>query len=73
MKNIKIFLSENFHVLVVKFSLYLKRNVFEMSFSAEPFEGCRPLWKLPRRIFYLRIGKACYGALCCSGKASDSR
>ena len=31
MKNIRIFLSENFHFLVVKFSVYLNRNVFVMS------------------------------------------
>ena len=31
MKNILIFLSENFHFLVVKFSVYLNRRVFIMS------------------------------------------
>ena len=30
MKNINIFLSENFHFLVVKFSVYLNRHVFVM-------------------------------------------
>ena len=30
MKNIRIFLSENFPVLVVKFSVYLNRRVFVM-------------------------------------------
>ena len=30
MKNIQIFLSENFPFLVVKFSIYLNRNVFVM-------------------------------------------
>ena len=30
MKNIRIFLSENFHFLVVKFSVYLNRRVFVM-------------------------------------------
>ena len=30
MKNIRIFLSENFHFLVVKFSVYLNRHVFVM-------------------------------------------
>ena len=30
MKNIRIFLSENFHFLVVKFSVYLNRSVFVM-------------------------------------------
>ena len=33
MKNIRIFLSENFQFLVVKFSLYLNRPVFVMIFS----------------------------------------
>ena len=28
MKNIRIFLSENFHFLVVKYSVYLNRHVF---------------------------------------------
>ena len=28
MKNIRIFLSENFHFLVIKFSVYLNRRVF---------------------------------------------
>ena len=31
MKNIRVFLSENFPVLVVKFSIYLNRRVFVMS------------------------------------------
>ena len=31
MKNIRIFLTENFHFLVVKFSVYLNRRVFVMS------------------------------------------
>ena len=31
MKNIRIFLSENAHFLVVKFSVYLNRHVFVMS------------------------------------------
>ena len=30
MKNIRIFLSESFHYLVVKFSIYLNRQVFAM-------------------------------------------
>ena len=30
MKNIRVFLSENFHFLVVKFSVYLNRRVFVM-------------------------------------------
>ena len=32
MKNIRIFLSENFHFLVVKVSVYLNRHVFVMLF-----------------------------------------
>ena len=35
MKNIRIFLSDFFHFLVVKFSLYLNRHVFVM-FANEP-------------------------------------
>ena len=31
MKNIRIFLSENFHFLVIKFSVYLNRRVFVMT------------------------------------------
>ena len=31
MKNIRFFLSENFHFLVVKFSVYLNRRVFVMN------------------------------------------
>ena len=31
MKNIRIFISENFHFLVVKFSVYLNRHVYGMS------------------------------------------
>ena len=31
MKNIRIFLPENFHFLVVKFSVYLNRHVFVMT------------------------------------------
>ena len=34
MKNIRIFLSENFTFLVVKFSIYLNRRVFVM-FSSD--------------------------------------
>ena len=30
MKNIRIFISENFHFLVVQFSVYLNRRVFVM-------------------------------------------
>ena len=33
MKNIRIYLSENFHFLVVKFSVYLNRHVFVMMLS----------------------------------------
>ena len=33
MKNIKKFLSENFHFLVVKFSIYLNRRVFVMDLN----------------------------------------
>ena len=30
MKNIRIYLSENFHLLLVKFSIYWNRHVFKM-------------------------------------------
>ena len=36
MKNIRIFLSENFHFLVVKFSVYLNRRVFVMCTLLSP-------------------------------------
>ena len=35
MKNLRIFLSENFHFLVVKFSVYLNRCVFVMETSTK--------------------------------------
>ena len=44
MKNIRIFLSEKFHFLVVKFSVYLNRHVFVMGdlnmFSFALFHHC---------------------------------
>ena len=47
MKNIRIFLSENFHFLMVKFSVYLNRRVFVMYFKmsfVEIFTQCaKPL------------------------------
>ena len=36
MKNIRIFLSENFHFLVVKFSVYSNRRVFVMCPTKSP-------------------------------------
>ena len=33
MKNIRVFLSENFQILEVKFSIYLNRRVFVMMFA----------------------------------------
>ena len=39
MKNIRIFLSENFHFLLVKFSVYLNRRVFVMSENFQFFDG----------------------------------
>ena len=35
MKNISIFLSDNFHFWVLKFSVYLNRHVFVMNFEVE--------------------------------------
>ena len=40
MKNIKRILSEIFHFLVVKFSIYLNRNVFVMVVGAFVFRIC---------------------------------
>ena len=37
MKNIRLFLSENFPFLVVKFSIYLNRRVFVMGFYNTDF------------------------------------
>ena len=38
MKNIRVFLSENLHILVAKFSVYLNRHVFVMiSFKSSPY------------------------------------
>ena len=37
MKNIKKILSENFHFLVVKFSIYLNRHVFVMLSQFQDF------------------------------------
>ena len=34
-KNIRIFISENFHFLVIKFSVYLNRHVFVMRIMGE--------------------------------------
>ena len=36
MKNIRVFLSESFQFLEVKFSIYLNRRVFVMAFSIFP-------------------------------------
>ena len=57
MKNIRFFLSENFHFLVVKFSVYLNRHVFVMilhnysfsyifwSFMIEPIQSFENLYE----------------------------
>ena len=37
MKNIRFFLSEIFHFLVVKFSVYFNRHVFVMSYAYESY------------------------------------
>ena len=39
MKNIRIFLSENFPFLVVKFSIYLNRSVFVMDWRFSHFDA----------------------------------
>ena len=41
MKNIRIFLFENFHFLVVKFSVYLNRLVFVMYSDLHDIKGER--------------------------------
>ena len=41
MKNIRIFLSENFPSLVVKFSIYLNRRVFVMTVHTSECQGLR--------------------------------
>ena len=42
MKNIRVFLSENFQILEVKFSVYLNRRVFAMTCITDP----KPLRKM---------------------------
>ena len=52
MKNIQYFLPENFHFLVVKFSIYLNRHVFLMFFFFFFFFFCFFfcfIYKSPRR------------------------
>ena len=41
MENIRFFLSENLHILVVKYSVYLNRHVFVMVNSAYDRSGRR--------------------------------
>ena len=48
MKNIRIFLSENFHFLVVKFSVYLKRHVFVM------------FGKKKKKVIFLKLYVKCF-------------
>ena len=48
MKNIRIFLSENFHFLVVKFSVYLNRRVFLMVTGISDIFGNISLWVFSR-------------------------
>ena len=43
MKNIRIFLSENLHFLVAKFSVYLHRRVFVMNRGAAVIIKCANL------------------------------
>ena len=68
MKNIRIFLSENFQFLVVKFSVYLNKHVFVMVFlqqnqmaNSVDLDGMAMfepthlfLHNLQRNIFYLQ-------------------
>ena len=43
MKNIRVFLSENFHFLAVNFEVYLNRSVFVMTNKMSIFEELEPL------------------------------
>ena len=52
MKNFRIFLSENFHFLVVKFSVYLNRHVFVMQWILWNIEV---LWTRPASVGYLGL------------------
>ena len=56
MKNIRIFLSENVHFLVVKFSVYLNRHVFVMTCCAQLNSI---LYTLPG-YYYMKSGAARY-------------
>ena len=47
MKNIRIFLSENFGFLAVKFSVYLNRRIFVMS---EVLQGTLSVYKDSKRL-----------------------
>ena len=38
MKHIRVFVSENFHFLVVNFSVYLNRRVFVMKISSKQIQ-----------------------------------
>ena len=42
MRNIRIFLYENFHFLVVKFSIYFNRRVFVMFLCVEVLRPSQP-------------------------------
>ena len=52
MKNIRIFLSENFPFLVVKFSIYLNRRVFVMAYLPTLLEELHYMG--PRSDMYLQ-------------------
>ena len=50
MKNIRVFLSENCHFLVVKFSVYLNRHVFVMTGTGLLLRGQNLPWKIVSRL-----------------------
>ena len=58
MKTIRVFLSENFQFLVVKFSLYLNRSVFVMGSNAVPL----------LQFLCVRVSMVSYGAFVLSLK-----
>ena len=53
MKNIRVFLSENFQFLEMEFSIYLNRHVFVMSESLDPYQKVRFL-RLEFNLFHCK-------------------
>ena len=57
MKNIRIFLSENIHILVVKFSVYLNRHVFVMNrrFRSATASAITSKAQIGKKVFHVSI------------------